>query len=176
MLTEVLTHFAGHRNRPLSLASGVLALFAPGALLIFNARPALFWSAGVEGVLLLSVGISTPILLLCYMIVWTPLQTMREINRTRTEGPLDARDFESVIRDHDDPLEWPCLVTASWFANVILFSVATLAYFKEIRIGATMALIAAILLGLLALVAVLSAAVKYAEESPADDDAAAPSR
>ncbi len=56
----------------------------------------------------------------------------------------------------EDPLEWPCLLTGAWTANLIIFSIATVAYYRPIRIGATFLLTAAILLSVWVFLLVVS--------------------
>lgn len=140
----VSTFFSAQRSRPLSVAVAIFALFVPSSLTIFLAKPKLFMAVGVNGVLLLSVCISLPIVMLCFGIWWTPLTAIRDLARIQREGPPKAADFETALTA-DDPLEWPCLLTASWTANLLLFLVATVAYFRPLRIGATYLLLAALL-------------------------------
>ncbi|MEO6331455.1 MAG: hypothetical protein ABIV11_03625 [Gemmatimonadaceae bacterium] len=100
----------------MSVAVIALTLFAPGSLLIFNARADLYSSIGVNGVLQLSVAISAPVLMLCFMIAWTPLSTMREtIKAHEKPKPETLSDLDSLL-SADDPLEWPCLRNL-WVAN-----------------------------------------------------------
>jgi hypothetical protein len=127
----------------MSVAIAVFALFVPSSLTIFLAKPQLFAAVGFNGVILLSVCISLPILMLLFAIWWTPLTTVRQLQRIQREGPPRTEDLESQL-NAEDPLEWPCLFQAAWTAHLILFLVAAVAYYRPIRIGATF-----ILLGLL---------------------------
>lgn len=129
----------------MSVAIAVFALFAPGSLTIFLAKPQLFATVGFNGVLLLSVCISLPIVMLCYGILWTPLTALRQLERIQREGPPRPEDFETQLNT-EDPLEWPCLFSAAWTAHAILFVVAAIAYYRPLRIGATFVLIATLLL------------------------------
>ena len=144
------------RNRPLSIVIAVLSLFAPGSLIIFLARPGLFSQVGLNGVTLLSVCISVPVVLLCYGIWYAPMSTFLKAYRL-LQGQAPQIDFMEALK-MDDPLEWPCLLAATWTANLILFSIAAIAYYRPLRIGATLLLTAAILFGvwlILAAVAVI---------------------
>ena len=156
------TFLSAQRSRPFSVAVAVFALFVPSSLTIFLSKPMLFAMLGINGVLLLSVGISLPIIMLCFGIWWTPLTAIRNLQRIQREGSARAPDFETELTA-EDPLEWPCLLTGSWTANFILFVVAAIAYYRPLRIGATFLLIA-ILLGLLWLIVfVLSISVSVSQ-------------
>ncbi len=99
---------------------------------------------GTNGVLLLSVCLSLPIIMLCFGIWWTPLTAIRDLHRIQRLGPPQAADFDTAVTA-EDPLEWPCLLTGSWSANLLLFVVAAIAYFRPLRIGATFLLLAILL-------------------------------
>lgn len=60
---------------------------------------------GVDGVLLLSACVSLPIIMLCFGLWWTPLNTLRELIRIQREGPPRFTDLETAVTA-DDPLEW----------------------------------------------------------------------
>jgi hypothetical protein len=150
--------FSAQSSRPFSLAVAVFALFVPSSLTIFLSNPMLFATLGINGVLLLSVGISLPIIMLCFSIWWTPLTAIRNLERIQREGTARAPDLETELAA-EDPLEWPCLLTGSWTANFILFVVAAIAYYRPLRIGATYLLLAALLGSLWLIVSVLSVSV-----------------
>jgi hypothetical protein len=133
------------RSRPLSLSVAVLALFVPASLVIFLAKPSLYGQLGVNGVILLSLAISLPIVLLCFGICYTPLNALWRLQKMVAGQPLVPADMEAALKG-EDPLEWPCLLTGAWGANLILFSIAMVAYFKPLRIGATLLLTAVVLL------------------------------
>jgi hypothetical protein len=152
------TFLSAQRSRPLSVAVAIFALFVPSSLILFLSKPTLFTVLGTNGVILLSVCISLPIVMICFGIWWTPLNAIRDLQRISRHGPPRAADFEtSVIAE--DPLEWPCLLTGAWSANLILFVVAAVSYFRPLRIGATFLLLAALLVGLWIIVFVLSMAL-----------------
>ena len=145
MLEALSTLISTQRNKPLGIVVAALALFAPASLTIYLAKPQLFSTLGVNGVLLLSVAMSVPIVLLCYSIWWTPLSAILKILRT-LQGEIADTDFLRIVTA-EDPLEWPCLLAGAWSANAVMFTIAAVAYFKPIRIGATLLLTAAILFG-----------------------------
>lgn len=148
MVPEVLADLIStQRNRPLGLAVTVLALFGPASLTIFLSRPSIYAQVGLNGVVLLSISISFPIVMLCFAIWYTPLSALLQVERLTQGKPTEPDDLEAALKS-DDPLEWPCLLAAGWTANLILFSIAALAYWRPLRIGATFLLTAAILLGL----------------------------
>jgi hypothetical protein len=146
------------RNKPLSIVVAVLALFAPAFLTIFLSRPDLFSSVGVNGVLLLGVCISLPIVMLCYGIWWTPLSAILKILRA-LQGQAPETDFLRAVTSAD-PLEWPCLLAGAWSANAIMFVIAVVAYFVPIRVGATFLLVASILFAVWFLVLIATIALE----------------
>jgi hypothetical protein len=154
MIEALATLISTQRNKPLSIVVAALALFAPASLTIFLARPDLFSSVGVNGVLLLSVCISLPIILICYGIWWTPLSALLKIVRA-LQGHVPETDMLRIVTS-EDPLEWPCLLAGAWSANVIMFVIAAVAYFRPIKIGATFLLTAGILWGIWFLVLIAS--------------------
>jgi hypothetical protein len=155
MLGESLTALImPQRNRPLSLVVAAFALFAPGSLTIFLSRPGLFTTVGLHGVLLLSIAVSLPIVMLCFGIWYTPLSAISRAQRLIQGIPEDADIVKAVSAE--DPLEWPCLLTGSWTALLILYVIATIAYSRPIEIGATFLLTATILFVVWVLAMVLS--------------------
>jgi len=155
-MSELLSTFASsQRNKPLSVAVAIFALFAPSSLIIFLCQPLLFERLGVNGVLLISLAISLPILLLCFGLWWTPLTNIRILQQIKRDGPPKYDNIEAAVTA-DDPLEWPCLLNGGWTANAVLFSVAAIAYYRPLRIGATFLLVASLLLGVWVLVFLLS--------------------
>jgi len=155
MLDALSGFLTTQRNRPLSIVIAVLSLFAPGSLIIFLARPGIFSQVGLNGAILLSVCISVPIVLLCYGIWYAPMSTFLKAQRL-LQGEPPQVDFMQALK-MDDPLEWPCLLAGAWTANVILFAIAAIAYYRPLRIGATLLLTAAILFGIWLLVAIVAA-------------------
>lgn len=157
MLGNALTElFVAQRSRPLSVAVAAMALFVPGYLIIFLSKPSLFETVGLNGVLILSVAISLPILLLCFGLWYSPLSSVLKAQQL-LQGQPQETDLETIVRN-DDPLEWPCLLAGGWTANLLLFGTAAYAYFRPLRIGATFLLLAAILLGIWFLAFAASAA------------------
>ena len=132
------------RSRPLSIAVSVCALFIPGALIFYLARPGLFHQVGLQGVILLSVAVSLPVVMLCFSIWYALLSNIVKALRILAGQAEDhATTFAAMFQD--DPIEWPALFAGAWSANVVIFVVAVVAYFKPIRIGATFLLVAAML-------------------------------
>lgn len=99
-------------SRPLSLIVAALALFVPGSLAIFLSKPSLFAMVGLQGVLLLSLAVSLPIVMLCFGIWWTPLQALLQVERMGKGIPDPTGDLVKAV-SADDPLEWPCLFAGS---------------------------------------------------------------
>ncbi|PYT90144.1 MAG: hypothetical protein DMG36_20985 [Acidobacteria bacterium] len=157
MLDALSGLISTQQNKPLSIVVAVLALFAPGALIIFLARPELFASVGITGVILLSICISLPIVMICYGIWWTPLSAIHKI-LLALRGEMPETDFLRLVTKAD-PLEWPCLLAATWSSSVIMFGIAVVAYYVPIRIGATFLLTASILLGTYLIVLILTVAL-----------------
>ncbi len=61
----------------------------------------------------------------------------------------------------EDPLEWPVLLTGGWTANVFLYFLVALAYYRPLRLGATLLLtVGVVLAAWLVLVVALSIGVK----------------
>ena len=141
MLSDLI---ATQRSRPLSVAVTVFALFVPASLTIFLSDPALFSSLGLNGVILLSLGISVPIVMLCYGLWYTPLSALWKAQRL-FQGQAEPEDDLAKTLNAEDPLEWPCLLAGGWTANLVLYAIAAIAYTHPLRIGATFLLTAAIL-------------------------------
>lgn len=142
------------RNRPLSVAVAAFSLFIPTSLTIFLSKPELYARAGLEGVILLSVGMSLPITLLCFEIWYTPLSSMVRIQRLLA-GRKDETDIEKALST-PDAMEWPALLTGGWTSNTVLYILVALAYRHPLRLGATYLLTAGVLFGVWLLVAAAS--------------------
>ena len=94
---------------------------------------------------MLSVALSIPIVMVCYSMFYTLFQMSIKVIRSQ-RGIPEEQDIERILQaENDDNLEWPALIAGSSSAMLILFSVAGVAYYKDIRIGATFLLLAAIL-------------------------------
>lgn len=150
------TFLTSQRDKPVSVGVALLALFAPSSLIVFLSRPELYDRLGVNGVLLISLSISLPILLLCYGLWWTPFTAVRNLQKLEREGEVNDFDLEKTITAAD-PLEWPCLLVGGWTANLVLFSIAAIGYYKPLRIGATFLLASGILLSAWLIVFVFTA-------------------
>jgi hypothetical protein len=160
MLDTLLSHaLTSQRSRPLSVAVVILALFVPASLVVFVARPNLYGAVGLNGVIVLSVAISLPIVLLCYGIWYTPLSAVWRLQKMVAGQALLPPDMATALSD-EDPLQWPCVLSGGWTANLVLFVIAAIAYYKPIRIGATFLFTAAILAGMWTLL-FLASAVAY---------------
>ncbi len=145
MLGEPLSVLiTSQRSRPLSLVVAAFALFVPGSLTIFLSKPSLFTTLGLQGVLLLSIAISLPIVMLCFGIWYTPLAAILRAQRI-VEGIPDPEGDIAKVMSADDQLEWPCLLNGSWTALLVLYAIAAIAYRSPLRIGTTFLLTAAIL-------------------------------
>lgn len=154
MIKEALQLMSSQANRPFSFGSALISLVAPSALVIFLDRPQLYSAFGVNGVVLLSIAISFPILALWYAIVRIPATDVQKWFRVATEykAPTDL----DVILKMEDPWELHCLAMAGWLTNVTLFSVAGFAYYRPLRIGATFLSLAAVLFALWIVVLLVS--------------------
>ena len=159
MIPNALTEFVlQQRSQPLSVAVCVAALFLPTTLTIFLSTPSLFQSVGLNGVLVLSFAASLPILMLCFGLWYTPMSVLLSLERL-IRGIKDSDDDLATKLNRDDPLEWPCLLSAGWTANALLFVISALAYRHPLRVGATYLLTASILAGLWLIVFVIGAIV-----------------
>jgi hypothetical protein len=132
-----------HPSRPLSIAVVVVALFVPASLTIFLSRPQFFTTLGLNGVILLSIGISLPIVLLCFGIFRTPLSAVLKAQRL-TKGKSNDFGLDEALNT-EDRLEWPSLFAGGWTANFFLYLVVVIAYVRPLRIGSTFLLVAAVL-------------------------------
>lgn len=156
MIPDALTQLIStQRSRPLSVAVAALALFVPTSLTIFLSRPELYTQLGLNGVILLSVAMSLPIVLLSFGIWWTPLTAILRAQRLVQGGPPQEDDLAKTL-SAEDPLEWPCLLTGGWTATLVLFLIAAIAYAHPLRLGATFLLTAAMLFGIWLVLAVAS--------------------
>jgi len=164
MIADFLKAFVGTQgSRPLSVAIAVASLIAPGTLVIYLARPALFWRLGLPTAAAMSAVVSLPLQIISYGIFQAPLSALR-----RSEMMPENRGREPKLLQvltADDPTEWPCLLAGSWLTTWVLYVVAAVAYLKPIRIGLTLLLVA----GILAFVWLLSAIVTGVVFAPADD-------
>src|SRR5690606_8385244 len=93
------------RSKPVSLAVTAVSLFAPAFLLIFLSRPELFQVIGLNGVMILSVSVSVPIVLLCVGLWYMPMALLLRLERM-VHGRLDDSNFEAALEE-PDPIEWP---------------------------------------------------------------------
>jgi hypothetical protein len=158
VVADVLTELIStQRSRPLSIAVTVSALFVPASLTLFLSKPELYTTLGLNAVLLLSLGISLPIVMLCFWIWYTPLSALLKAQRLVLGTKGEEGDLAQTL-GVEDPLEWPCLLSGGWTANAILFVIAALAYRHPLRIGATFLLTAVILFGVWLLFALLTGA------------------
>src|SRR4051794_26693861 len=112
MVEAILGMLVTRPNRPLNALSVAVALFVPGSLIILLARPSLYESLGINGVLLISVAISSPILAIWYSVFHTPLFALRHEFKKRFL-PLAPKPNPFDELDDDDPLETPCLFIAA---------------------------------------------------------------
>jgi hypothetical protein len=136
-LVELL---AGQRSRPLSVAVAALSLFVPGSLLLFLTKLELYATMGVNGVILLSLAISLPILLLRYSVWFAFLKGAVDVQRHASGEIAPERDDILECLKADDPYEWPCFLMSGWSANGVVSLLAAVAYFKPLRLGATLLL------------------------------------
>ncbi len=157
LVPEALTDLvATQRNRPLSVAVTAFALFLPASLTIFLSDPVLFTTLGLNGVILLAIAVSLPIVMLCFGIWYTPLTTLLKAQQLVQGRETQDQDVAQAV-NKEDPLEWPCLLTGSWTATLVLYGIAAFAYAHPLRVGATYLLTAAILSGLWILLFISSA-------------------
>ena len=154
----LLGFFSTQANRPLNLLVAIGSVFLPSSLTILLSDPGIYSSFGLNGVVLLSVSISFPIVLLCSMIWYTPLNVGWETQRN-VRGEEDPKDY-AIRLNSQDPLQWPSLLAGAWTANLILYSLAALAHFHPLRLGATYLLTATILMGIWLLMVSLSGHVR----------------
>ena len=148
LVPEALTDLvATQRNRPLSVAVTAFALFLPASLTIFLSDPVLFTTLGLNGVILLAIAVSLPIVMLCFGIWYTPLTALLKTQHLVQGRETQDQDVAQAV-NKEDPLEWPCLLTGSWTATLVLYGIAALSYAHPLRVGATYLLTSAILLGL----------------------------
>ncbi len=144
MFADIVSSFvASERKRPLSVVVAIASVIAPGTLIIFLARPALFWRLGMPSVVAMSAILSLPLFMIAYAIVHTPLSAFRRA-RTQAQHGASSQDLVQALNE-EDALEWPCFYMGAWLTTVVLYVVAAVAYVRPFRIGATFLLIAGIL-------------------------------
>lgn len=119
---------------PLSMIALVSCLFLPGPLIIFIAQPQLFaaWSGAI--LILMSLAITFPVLMLSSLTIATGLSVFQQITHTTDQ------DWTS---EH----QWKLVIGAGNLTNLCLYTVAAVAYHHQIRLGATLLLVCALLLG-----------------------------
>lgn len=176
MIAEgALALLTGQRNRPLSVAVAAFSLFIPTSLTIFLSKPELYARLGLNGVILLSVGMSLPITLLCFGIWYTPLSAIVRIQHLQA-GKKDETDIEKAL-SAPDMMEWPALLTGGWMANAVLYVLVALAYRHPLRLGATYLVTAGFLFGvwLLMFAAAVRGQIRAARSSASQGPVSLPS-
>lgn len=133
-------------NQPVSTAMVVASAVVSPALLLLNAAADLFHSLEPIKLLLLSAAIGFPILFLCFALISSALSTAVEIQRLRRRLGRDVPTDDELQAAVED--EWPSAWAAGWLCSFILNSIAAVAYYKQVRLGATLILVASILTGL----------------------------
>jgi hypothetical protein len=91
----------------LSLSVTIVALFVPTALVIFLERPALFSELGFGNIVLLRLGLSFPIVLICFSLWYAPLAAIvklqrlmngwRDRGREPSRKVLERRELRALI-------------------------------------------------------------------------------
>lgn len=165
VLLDLLTALVGtQRSRPLSISVAVASLLAPGTLVIYLARPEFFWRLGLPKVATISAIVSLPLLMISFGIFHGPLSAIRRAEALVANGGVEPGLMEALTAD--DPLEWPCVLAGAWLTTWVLYVVAAVAYFKPIRIGLTLLLVAGILFS----VWILASVVTGVMLQPSSDD------
>ncbi len=163
--------FAAKGGRPHSVIVALSAIFLPSSLLVYLTRPDLFERFGVVGGIFFGAAVGLPLLSACCW-PWNALLVagvkQDELNRriTEAQGVVQSRPEPGVIEKvtAEDPLEWPVLLAGGWTANLVLYSLVILAYYRPLLLGATLLLTVGIILavGLICAVA-LNARIKHLE-------------
>jgi len=167
VLLDLLDSLVGtQKSRPLSISVAVASLLAPGTLIIYLARPAFFWRHGLPTVAAISAIVSLPLLMISFGIFHGPLTAARRAEALVANGGVEPGPIEALTAD--DPIEWPCVLAGAWLTTWVLYVVAAVAYFKPIRIGLTLLLVA----GILSFVWLVASVVTGVLLHPSSDDSA----
>jgi hypothetical protein len=142
VIEETLSTFLSERrDRPLSIAVAVLALFVPSTLTLFLSHRELFAQLGTHGVVLLAIGLSLPIELGCFSLFWTLLSGVQGLEQLSRGVAVTSPTIEDAVAGKDQ-YEWPSLLAGGWVSTCILYAIAAVAYFKRISVGRTYLLVA----------------------------------
>ena len=154
---------AAKGGRPLGVMVTLSAIILPSSLLVYLTRPDLYQRYGIGGGLLFGAAVGFPVVFACCwpwnVLTWAAIK-QDEISRRTLEAfgpPQPPAPAPTMLQKMtaEDPLEWPILVTGGMTANVVLYVLVALAYYRPLLLGATLLLtvgmIVAIWLALLVL-------------------------
>jgi len=152
---DLSTLIAAKGGRPFSVIVGVSALFLPSSLLVYLTRPDLYQRYGIIGGIFFGVAVGLPLVTACcwpWYAFLTAVVKQEAINRRIAEarGTVQARPQLGVIEKLtvEDPLEWPALLSGGWTANIVLYGLVVLAYYRPLLLGATLLLTVGIILAM----------------------------
>ncbi|SRR6266566_3434499 len=144
---------AAKGGRPLSVATLLSAVFLPSSLLVYFTRPDLFNRFGITGAILFGAACGFPVVYACcfpwYAFYWAGQEGEKHERRLQDviNNQLPAPEptlAEQVSRE--DPFEWPILLLGGWTANVVLYILVAVAYYRPILLGSTLLLTVGIIL------------------------------
>jgi hypothetical protein len=153
---------AAKGGRPLGVIVAVAAIFLPSSLLVYFTRPDLYQRYGIAGGIFFGAAVGLPVVFVCcwpYSVLVWPAVKQEEIRRRIPEafGTLPPRPPRSATEKMlaEDPFEWPVSVTRGWTGNIVLYCLVAIAYYRPLRLGATLLLTVGIVLAMWLLLAVL---------------------
>jgi hypothetical protein len=128
----------------MSLAIVASAVTLPGTLLIYLTHPGLIGTLGMHGLVVLSLAVSAPILILCSSVWYALMSGGAKLGRL-VEAPEPPAPTLEQVAQSEDRWEWMSLLAGGWFANLVLYVLVVVAYYRPIRLGATLLLTAGLL-------------------------------
>ncbi len=140
----------------------VSAIFLPSSLLVYFTRPDLFTRFGIAGGLLFGASCGFPLVFACscpwYAFYWAASQAEKHEQRVSDAlHNVPVKDDPTLAEQvaTDDPFEWSTLLLGGWTANLVLYVLVMIAYYRPIQLGKTLLLTVAIVLGIWLVLAVL---------------------
>ena len=151
---DIARLFLAKGGRPLSVGVTLGAIFLPSSLLVYLTRPDIFHDYGIVGGIFFGAAVGFPVVYACtwpwYALLSSAVKQEKlwqRIPEALAPGPGQAEPSITEQVTAEDPLEWPTLLTGGWLANAILYGLVALAYYRPLRLGATLVLTASIVVG-----------------------------
>src|SRR5581483_6237695 len=144
----------GKGSRPLSVSLVISAIFLPSSLLVFLTRPDIYHDYGLVGGIFFGAVIGFPVLIALSLPWFAGLnaalkaESLTERTRLAVAGEVLEKPTRPIAESVNDenPFEWPVIIIGAWFANLVLYGLCVLAFYRPIRLGATLLLTGSIAL------------------------------